>query len=298
MGNEAMFWGGESVAGETVQALSDGAIYNPATQSWRVLPPSPLTQRTSATGIWDGDQAIVFGGFGSNGVPQFDGATYDPDTNTWHAIPALPLSHRGSAVGATAAWAGTTLIVWVTSEVRTTLTGSSYSTTSSQEAFSWKPGASSWSEMPSTPSDVSVYGATAIWTGQEILLFGTGGCLPGESCPARATGTGYALDPVTGIWTPILSNVVLVESVPETWTGQAVIALNQGASIGGPSAPILSPGDGAAYDPTAQRWLVLPRGPVQNLSEASVAWTGQQLVVWDGEGDHEAPTGEALTPSN
>ena len=62
--------------------------------------------------------------------------------------------------------------------------------------------------------------------------------------------------------------------------------------------PILSPGDGSVYDPTAQRWLVLRRGPVQNLFEPSVAWTGRQLVVWDGEGDHGAPAGEALTPSS
>ena len=210
-----MFWGGESVVGASVQALSVGALYNPATQSWHALPPSPLTAWIWATGIWDGHQAIVFGGFGPNGVPQVDGATFDPGTNTWHPIPALPLSHPASAVGTTVASAGTTLIVWVTSEVRTPLTESSYSTTSSQAAFSWNPGALSWSDSPSTPAAVSVYGATAVWSGgRSCSSAPVDVCPGGESCGVRPTGSGYALDPVTGSWTPIPSNVVLVEACP------------------------------------------------------------------------------------
>jgi len=46
IGDEAMVWGGESVVGETVHALSDGAIYDTATQRWHVLSRSPLTPRT------------------------------------------------------------------------------------------------------------------------------------------------------------------------------------------------------------------------------------------------------------
>jgi hypothetical protein len=63
---------------------------------------------------------------------------------------------------------------------------------------------------------------------------------------------------------------------------------------------ILSPGDGAVYDPASGVWLNLPRGLVKALDNASVAWTGRQFLVWDGGDTYTrgAPTGEELTPSH
>jgi len=111
------------------------------------------------------------------------------------------------------------------------------------------------------------------------------------------TGEGFALDPASGAWRRIPSDVVLVESVPETWTGSAVVVLNQGAEIGSGPRSILSPGDGAVYDPAAATWTSLAPGPVRTLNEASVAWTGRQLLVWDGGASDGTPAGEVLTPS-
>jgi len=161
----------------------------------------------------------------------------------------------------------------------------------------WKAGSSSWSQAPSPPDNVEMYGADAIWTGRKVLLLGGTGCLPGMGCPADTTGTGSAFDPVSNVWSLIPSSAVLVESVPETWTGRAVVVLNQGAEIGSGHGAILSPGDSAVYDPVTDTWLALPPGPARNLSEASVAWTGRQLLVWDGGDASGSPGGEVLTPS-
>ena len=282
MGKEAMLWGGEEIVGPGEHAFADGAAYNPATATWRTLPRSPLEARTGATAIWTGSQAIIFGGMTANGMSLYDGATYNPRTNLWHSLPVMPLSHPASAVGATVAWTGTGLLVWVTYEFTTRLTGNSSMTSTGKQAFSWKPGSSTWSQIPSPPDNVFTFGANAIWTGQRVLLLGSTGCLPGMGCPAEATGRGFAFDPALAVWREIPSRSVLVRSVPESWTGHAVVALNQGAEIGAGTRAILSPGDGAVYDPASGGWLNLPRGPVRTLDDASVAWTGRQLLVWDG----------------
>ena len=300
MGKEAMFWGGEEIVGPGDHAFADGAAYNPATATWRTLPYSPLEARAGATAIWNGVQVIIFGGMTGNGTTLYDGATYDPRTNRWQSLPVLPFSHPASVVGATVAWTGTQLLVWATSEFRTPPTGPSFESTTGKQAFAWKPRSSSWSQLPSPPDSVFTLGATAIWTGQKVLLLGGTSCLPGLGCAANLAGMGYAFDPTFAVWRPIPSRSVLVQSVPETWTGRAVVVLNQGAEIGNGSHAILSPGDGAVYDPASGAWLNLPRGPVRGLDDASVAWTGRQLLVWDGGDTYTegATAGEVLTPSS
>lgn len=300
MGKEAMFWGGEQIVGQGGRGLADGAAYNPATATWRALPRSPLEARTGATGIWTGVQVIVFGGMTANGTSLYDGATYDPLTDEWRVLPVLPVAHPASAVGATVAWTGTELLVWMTYEFTTRLTGNSSMTSTGKQAFVWKSGSSTWSQIPPSPDNVFTYGANAIWTGQKVLLLGGTGCLPGTGCAAETTGMGFAFDPALEVWRQMPSRSVLVQSVPETWTGHAVVVLNQGAEIGAGTGAILSPGDSAVYDPASDSWLNLPRGPVGTLDNASVAWTGRQLLVWDGGDTYTrgAPAGEELTPSN
>ncbi len=297
MGKQAMVWGGERNNEPSGHAFADGATYDPTTGTWRLLPPSPLVARTGATAVWNGAEAIVFGGMTANGTYLYSGATYDPRTDDWHALPVLPVSHPASAVGTTVVWTGTELLVWVTDELRTPPTGPSFRSSTGTQAFTWKVGSSSWSQVPSPPDNVDTYGTDAIWTGRKVLLLGGTGCLPGMGCAAHTTGTGFAFDPLLNVWRQIPSSPVLVQSVPETWTGRAVVVLNQGAEIGTGDGAILSPGDGALYDPVTDTWLVLPRGPARNLSEASVAWTGRELVVWDGGGASGSPAGEVLTAS-
>jgi hypothetical protein len=61
-------------------------------------------------------------------------------------------------------------------------------------------------------------------------------------------------------------------------------------TVGPPSGPPYVPstlpaGAAAAFDPSTGVWTRLARCPVQDFANASVAWTGQQLIVvtMDGE---------------
>ena len=219
MGTEAMFWGGEKNVGPDYHAYSDGAAYNPGTASWRTLPRSPLTARSGATAIWNGVEVIVFGGTSATGTALNDGATYDPRTNQWHSLPVLPLAHRPSAVGETVVWTGTQLFVWVTYEFRSPPTGPSFESSTGRQAFVWRPGSSSWSQLQSPPDSVFTYEANAIWTGERVLLLGGTSCLPDRGCAADVNGMGFAFDPALSVWREIPSRSVLVDSCQKPGRG-------------------------------------------------------------------------------
>lgn len=82
-GDEVVTWGGTAVdsggnGGGTW--LTDGATFDPATQSWTYIPPAPETEAIASSFTWAGDRLFVWNGgnpFGErNGVIR--GATWAP----------------------------------------------------------------------------------------------------------------------------------------------------------------------------------------------------------------------------
>ncbi len=82
-------WGGSKGPGDGIQILTDGAAYNPASNTWRPISsagaPSPRYQHFAT---WTGSQMLIWGG-----VQVYDGwktapggAGYDPVTDTWTPI--------------------------------------------------------------------------------------------------------------------------------------------------------------------------------------------------------------------
>lgn len=88
-GNQLMVWGGYATYG-TGHPNSDGAAYDPETDTWTVLPPSPLAPRCDHSGTWTGQELIIFGGMLTCGSPQVlaDGnaASYDATTEEWELL--------------------------------------------------------------------------------------------------------------------------------------------------------------------------------------------------------------------
>jgi hypothetical protein len=66
-------WGGLGVS----SYLSDGGVYDPATDTWSALPANGLEARMGHTTVWTGDAMIVWGGLGSSGA-MADGALFEP----------------------------------------------------------------------------------------------------------------------------------------------------------------------------------------------------------------------------
>ncbi len=100
---ELVIWGGTVFRG--ARDLSDGAAYNPATDSWRQLDSSPLGTVRQAQWLWTGSELVVRS---TDGVTTEDvAAAWDPARNSWRPLPDWPLRGRSSD---TLVWTGSTII--------------------------------------------------------------------------------------------------------------------------------------------------------------------------------------------
>ncbi|MCU1676982.1 MAG: hypothetical protein JWM93_1740, partial [Frankiales bacterium] len=103
-GSELFIWGGEYLPGSNVATaattrpdsvdavspfLADGALYNPATDTWRTIAPSPLPGRRDAPAVAVGTDVYVLGGDQKTGR-EMDAAKFDPAADTWTTLPAPP----------------------------------------------------------------------------------------------------------------------------------------------------------------------------------------------------------------
>jgi hypothetical protein len=92
-GRELLVWGGTRVEADgTERPLADGAVYNPATDTWRKLPPVGLPGG-NVGGMLAGQFVIV--------TDQGTAARYDPAANAWTPLPAAPV-RAGGHIGAIA----------------------------------------------------------------------------------------------------------------------------------------------------------------------------------------------------
>jgi hypothetical protein len=113
------------------------------------------------------------------------------------------------------------------------------------------------------------------------LFVGGTNCGPGAFCPVRNFFDGEWFDGSSGTWSG-LPETYSGGSGPAVWTGSAMVAFQTkaGATLGPRYRPShVPPGAAAAFDPSDGAWTDLARCPVPDLTNASVAWTGRQLIV-------------------
>jgi hypothetical protein len=155
------------VAGGTVRrsdgtwkTFRTGAAYNPATRTWRRLPPMPHP-RSGAHAIWDGTEVVFLGGHRAPGTaPATRGMAYNPATNTWRELPAMQFGRDGFA----AVWTGRRVLVWggVTGRRGTGLPPHG-------EAFN--PATSTWTALLAAPLG-GRRDPVSVWTGHQMIAWG------------------------------------------------------------------------------------------------------------------------------
>ncbi len=114
-GDELIVWGGMDATTDDgslyrTTMYADGAAWNPTTQTWRTLAPSPLAGRAQHGAVWtDTTMAVLGGGATDRFEGEFgwqralaDGASYDPATDSWSAVQSLP----GAGPAALSVWTG------------------------------------------------------------------------------------------------------------------------------------------------------------------------------------------------
>ena len=189
-GREMVVWGGQE-AHTPVAYFADGAAYDPASQTWRAMPPSPLSARRGHTAIWAEERMLLWGGDGQSGH-EADGAAWDPFTGGWTELPVAPLAPRSAH---TAVWSGTEMLVWG---------GAGAGRRRFADGAAYRPAVAAWRRLPGVLL-APRFGHAATWTGTAMLVWGgdaprdpplaDGGAFAyGRMSRPKATGGGFSID--------------------------------------------------------------------------------------------------------
>jgi hypothetical protein len=312
-GDELIVWGG--VLPSTGSAHNDGAVYEPSENAWHPMSDPPLAGRVGHVATWTGDELIIWGGHrgGTGARPTVrlqDGAAYNPDTDTWRQIATPTLS---GGPGYASVWTGTEMIV---------LGGNdgylSYTENGLYEAGAYDPSTDTWRtlEMP-----INVVVADALWTGEEVVVYGTGGYL------GQLLGAAYnpqanqwrelppaPIDPAVPdiemfgnrvlAWTydPETDGIAALDLETQKWSqlpafpGQSTEWVPTAASIGPSQIVMTTESFIATLSEGSNSWQITAP-PTEQLGPVSPsAWTGEELLFFSSglpPGDPNAPNGSS-----
>lgn len=277
-GTDMIIWGGR----DSTTSFNTGGRYNPLANGWvptstAGLCPSP---RVDHSAIWTGTEMIVWGANGAANT----GGRYNPVSDSWSATSTgagCPTPRTWHA----AIWTGSRMIVWgglgapgdPDGQIKNT--GGQYDPTTN----SWTP------TSTASPCPYGRFLAYALWTGDEMIIWGGNGTLGGGYTEDRAGGR---YDPLTNSWRPTQqgtncpTNRAIGSAV---WTGTSMIVWGGTNNNGWP-------GDGGVYTVTGP-----PLGSPSSLAapsavDASPCATGINLSWPQDAGDwKDGGTGEYRT---
>lgn len=163
-GTEFIVWGGCDSAIPQCDdfaegLLTDGLAYNPNTDTWRSLAPSPLAPGVHPASEWTGSGLLVYAGTGDPA----DGATfarYDPFRDRWQDLESPPLAPRRYAASA---WNGRAFALWGGSAdpEREFSDGAIYD----QETDTWEP-------LPAAPNGAARDRHAMAWAAGRLYITG------------------------------------------------------------------------------------------------------------------------------
>jgi hypothetical protein len=299
-GSRLIVWGGGVEGPKSgTDSFADGASYDPTTGRWRLLAPSPLEARVLHSGVWTGSRLLIWGGadtgrtkVGDLTLPGealtfpgeedeesedakllADGAAYDPARDVWTPMAPGPLAAR---VGHVAVWTGREMLVWGGATLQ-----------ESQVAFgdgaAYDPATDTWRSIPVAPVHAGAR-FTAVWTGKQMIIWG------------GTEGEGAAYDPATNRWTSLPEGSLPALATPTaTWTGRLMLVWGGPDDQPDPAHPVA---EGAAFDPTENRWSLLSRAPSAPGQGQAAVWTGTRMLVWGGfAGTGPLSSGAAFAPA-
>lgn len=157
-GEELLVWGGAAHSGSVQGFFDDGAAYDPASRTWRALPPAPIDARMPYS-VWTGNELVVWGSLWRD-ARRVDGAAYDPQTDTWRTIEDAPIE----LTDATAVWTGKEMIV-----VGAALHGGNFAESETAIGAAYDPSSDTWRRI--ADSNLSPQASTAAWNGAELIAW-------------------------------------------------------------------------------------------------------------------------------
>jgi hypothetical protein len=207
-------------------------------------------------------------------------------------ISSAPLAPR---VRTHAAWSGEELLVW--SGVQPgDATDEAFDVVDDGAAYD--PTTDSWRTLPTAPISGRA-GAAAVWAGDRLIVWG------GFSRPDAALDDGAAYLPDQDAWVELPAAPITGRGdATAVWTGHEVLIVGGAERAGRPGQVSGLQRDGAAYDPVANQWRLLPPIPdgVWQLRDRGVGpirerfastWAGEALFIWGRDVALYHPGGDA-----
>ena len=161
-GTEFIVWGGiEALSGGPI--LTDGARYDPATDTWTPMADGDARGDTGPVTAWTGNEVIVWNGglpsyIDDNGFPVKTATLrlYDPVTDSWRATSNLCEPYLGAGE-LQAHWTGSRLFVWSDAD---------------NGGYFYDPASDSWSAIDSLGGPAARRGSASVWAGDRFVLWG------------------------------------------------------------------------------------------------------------------------------
>jgi len=199
-GSEMIVWGGYLFDGSS-RFLNTGGRYNPSTNSWTGTSTINVpTGRRFHTGVWAGDEMIVWGGQDENSAQLNTGGRYYPVWNAW--VPTTTVNTPSARDSHTAVWTGNEMVVWGgydgfaggsymdSAETHRAHTGSPSSKRTPQGSTPtptptpiptpvppgtggrYDPSTDTWVATSTRNAPTTRFGHASVWTGTQMIIWG------------------------------------------------------------------------------------------------------------------------------
>ncbi len=226
-GTEVLVVGGLLI--DQYQPLSDGAAFDPSTESWRPIPPRPVGGRVMHA-VWTGEELVTLGTEGISLETLTTGAAFNPATDQWRTVTLPPSSEVPQDVY----WTGRRLLAWQPG--------------ASSPGALYDPTADLWTPIPVNSVPGALAGGRATWTGEELAV--EGALAPANGGPVEQRL--FLFDPDLESWRvgPALPGEIAGwPFLSPLWSGQEVIVSSTRAGSDAPAT--------YAYDPDLDRWRTI-----------------------------------------
>ncbi len=284
--------------------LRDGAAYDPASDTWRMIAPAPVPIGGVTGAVLNDRLYLWVSALDQRPEGRSTFISYDSKTDTWEELPLPPGSGPTSFLQLTATSRG--VVAYPTSHENGV-----------SPDFVFDPSEGTWRELPLDPL-VPSFDRTMVWTGTELVLLAIEHVpQPGSDGPAVYRAA--ALDPGRDTWRRLPDSEIVGYDPVWFWSAGRIVNPTFGMSDGGevngygrsyPHGGMLDPVTGtwsdlppipsglgaycassvagsgfvacpgvAVLDVGNGTWSPLPM-PNAEQGEALAVWAGDRLVVW------------------
>jgi len=275
-GSELIVWGGTL---DGYSPLSDGARYNPVSDTWTPMAPAPASPQTpwgksmrdgrfGHAAVWTPEGMFVWGGadgYDNQGQELSTiGATYQPWSDTWGLV-------NSGDDGLPARWKPTA--VFISPKVYIfggrTLPPSYPGGTLVADAIAYDLDGASWLTLPAAPQSLAREGLSLTAAGTRLALWG------GRDATGTAQQTGLVFNTLSNTWATLPATGAPAARSDHTavWTGRELLVWGGVSGAGTPLA------NGVRVELDATQWNPLPAGPTIASGHTAV-WSGSEMILY------------------